>query len=157
MESTYRAMAKIARVEQMYVARSARGEELSASAQACLRAVRKSPGMSQEALGAKLGIDKAAVTRMLRRLEAAGYVRRERSADDRRVNRLFATEKAAAYKMEAVTAQERFYEWLYECLTAEERRALDTILQKLYLRSKDERRAQFVHLKEREAAIHEKE
>ena len=28
---------------------------------------------------------------------------------------------------------------------------------KLYLRSKDERRAQFVHLKEREAAIHEKE
>ena len=52
------------------------------------------PGISQEAIAKRLFINKSNVTRSLAHLEKHGYVRRERSEEDKRVTLVYPTEKA---------------------------------------------------------------
>ena len=52
------------------------------------------PGISQEAIAKRLFINKSNVTRSLAHLEKYGYVRRERSEEDKRVTLVYPTEKA---------------------------------------------------------------
>lgn len=54
----------------------------------------RNPGISQEAIARRLFINKSNVTRSLAHLEKHGYVRRERSSEDKRVTLVYPTEKA---------------------------------------------------------------
>ena len=53
----------------------------------------RNPGSSQDKLCSELLIDKGNVTRMCRRLEDLGYIRRDQSQLDRRQNRLYLTDE----------------------------------------------------------------
>lgn len=52
----------------------------------------ENPGVSQGALAAELGVDKAMMVILLDRVEKKGLIRREQSSTDRRFNHLFCTE-----------------------------------------------------------------
>ena len=56
--------------------------------------ISRSGGMNQEQISGCLKIDKATTAKALCRLEREGYIRRETDAGDRRINRVFATEKS---------------------------------------------------------------
>ena len=51
---------------------------------------------SQEQIGNVLKLDKAAITRIVKKLETEGYVSREMDEVDRRINRVYLTPKASA-------------------------------------------------------------
>lgn len=63
---------------------------------ACLIEVLERPGQSQDALARGLRLDRAAMARTLFELENHGYVVRREDDANRRVKRVFATDKATA-------------------------------------------------------------
>lgn len=54
----------------------------------------KEPGISQEGLARRIYVNKSSVTRKLAQLCEAGFVRKEISAEDRRIIRVYPTQKA---------------------------------------------------------------
>jgi len=68
------------------------------------------PGeLSQDDLSTSLCVDKAAITRSLKSLEAKELVKRERDEEDRRRNRLFVTKKG---KVLVAQLQTMLHDWL---------------------------------------------
>ena len=64
-------------------------------------------GITQEALSRALCIHKSNIARQVEKLEAAGFVTRQGDEEDRRLSRLYPTEKAAEMtpeEMEQITA-----------------------------------------------------
>jgi len=55
-------------------------------------------GLNQGEIARTIRVDKATVTRDVKKLEEQGYVRRERDADDKRAYRVFLTQKAKRAK-----------------------------------------------------------
>ncbi|MBC1244579.1 MarR family transcriptional regulator [Listeria welshimeri] len=52
----------------------------------------KEDGISQESMAKRFMVDKASVTRHIKRLEELGMIRREMDAKDRRIQRIFVTD-----------------------------------------------------------------
>ncbi|EAD9710844.1 MarR family transcriptional regulator [Listeria monocytogenes] len=67
----------------------------------------KEDGISQESMAKRFMVDKASVTRHIKRLEELGMIRREIDAKDRRIQRIFVTETGFQMRdlIEEVTAQ----------------------------------------------------
>ncbi|EJV0513184.1 MarR family transcriptional regulator [Listeria monocytogenes] len=67
----------------------------------------KEDGISQESMAKRFMVDKASVTRHIKRLEELGMVRREIDAKDRRIQRIFVTETGFQMRdlIEEVTAE----------------------------------------------------
>ena len=59
---------------------------------------------------------------------------------------LYATKAAEELKRSKAQVETAFYEWLLEELTEEERQTFALLLHRLYARSKQERREDFVHV-----------
>ena len=79
-----------------------------------MRSLYKAEDRSQEELSLTLTIDKAAIARSVKSLEAKGYVRRISDERDKRCNRLFLTEKARALQGEIEPLIDA---WNSECRT----------------------------------------
>jgi len=87
------------------------------------------PGeLSQDDLSTSLCVDKAAVTRSLKSLEAKGLVRRERDEEDRRRNRLYVTENGQKL---ALQLQTMLHDWLAEITRGWRRKERDTVRDRL--------------------------
>ncbi|EKB3550339.1 MarR family transcriptional regulator [Listeria monocytogenes] len=67
----------------------------------------KEDGISQESMAKRFMVDKASVTRHIKRLEELGMIRREIDAKDRRIQRIFVTETGFQMRdlIEEVTAE----------------------------------------------------
>ncbi|EAC5836848.1 MarR family transcriptional regulator [Listeria monocytogenes] len=67
----------------------------------------KEDGISQESMAKRFMLDKASVTRHIKRLEELGMIRREIDAKDRRIQRIFVTETGFQMRdlIEEVTAE----------------------------------------------------
>ncbi|HDU7717230.1 TPA: MarR family transcriptional regulator [Listeria monocytogenes] len=67
----------------------------------------KKDGISQESMAKRFMVDKASVTRHIKRLEELGMIRREIDAKDRRIQRIFVTETGFQMRdlIEEVTAE----------------------------------------------------
>ncbi len=87
-----RYISHLERQRRRYLDEHLRDKKLFGSMYMVILFLEKEPGSSQDELGAFLGIDKSAVARKCRRIEDAGYIRREQSQDDRRQNKLYLTE-----------------------------------------------------------------
>ena len=110
--------------------------------------MRHRPGVTQEELRRLYCLDKSTVARRAAKLEEAGYIRRRPSPEDKRRKELFVTEKGDALREAKVEAEAFYFGWLASELTEAELSALIPLLDKLQLRSRDERRQGFVHLLE---------
>ncbi|EKY8304600.1 MarR family transcriptional regulator [Listeria monocytogenes] len=67
----------------------------------------KEDGISQESMAKRFMVDKASVTRHIKRLEELGMIRREIDTKDRRIQRIFVTETGFQMRdlIEEVTAE----------------------------------------------------
>lgn len=82
---------------------------------------------------------------------------RRPNPDDGRSQLLYATEKAENLKNSKASIESIFYEWLLAELPEDEKEAFCSTLDKLYWRSKTERRAGFKELQKLVAEREEKE
>ena len=132
---------RINRWAQGFVARRTRDTGLTPSQIQALRHIGYHKVMSQQELVEDMGVDKAAVTRLVAGLEERGYVIRTADPKDGRAKVLRATEAALQVKDDVIALEEAYYDWLLEGLEPEMRenftRAMDLLLQ----RAKEGRRS----------------
>lgn len=85
-------------------------------------------GISQENMSAILFIDKAATTRTIKSLEKKGFIKREQSDEDKRVKKLYLTEKGEATQKPIYAILEKWMEFLSQGM---DRETFDTVLKGL--------------------------
>lgn len=147
MEHPARKITKIAREAEHLVLLAMRGDSLGTAEIDCIHAVRHHPGITQTELAAALNTDKPAIARRTASLERKGYLRREPNPEDGRSQLLFATEQAEGLRNAKADAESAFYDYIMAELDDETRAAFLDTLDKVYMRSKEESRAGFPHLK----------
>ena len=132
---------RINRWAQGFVARRTKDTGLTPSQIQALRHIGYHKVMCQQELVEDMGVDKAAVTRLVAGLEERGYVIRTADPKDGRAKVLQATEAALQVKDDVIALEEAYYDWLLEGLEPEMRenfiRAMDLLLQ----RAKEGRRS----------------
>ena len=89
------------------------------------------PGISQDGLAQKLGVDKSNVTRQAAFLEEGGYLNRESDPADKRVLRLYPTEKALALIEPLKEETQQWEHHLLDLLTPQEQETLQQLLERL--------------------------
>lgn len=89
------------------------------------------PGISQDGLSQKLGVDKSNVTRQAAFLEEGGYLTRESDPADKRVLRLYATEKALALIEPLKKETQQWEHTLLDTLSPGEQEVLRQLLDRL--------------------------
>ena len=146
MDITKRQITKIAREVSRFTARMMRQDGIGTAEYDFLHTVRKRPGITQAGVREVLSLDKGAAARRTAALEAKGYLVRKEDPKDKRSQRLYATEKADQLKNSKASIEARYYEWLWQELTEEERIQLAVLLEKAYLRNKQESKENFVHV-----------
>ena len=146
MDQTRRQITKIAREAGKLAVRMMKETGIGSGEFDLLHAVRHTPGISQSEICQQLNMDKGAVARRVASLEAKGYLTRRKNSEAGRGQMLYATEAAEELKRSKAQVETAFYEWLLEELTEEERQTFALLLHRLYARSKQERREDFVHV-----------
>ena len=89
------------------------------------------PGISQDGLSQKLGVDKSNVTRQAAFLEEGGYLTRESDPADKRVLRLYPTEKALALIEPLKIETQQWEHTLLDTLSPGEQEILRQLLDRL--------------------------
>ena len=96
-----------------------------------IREICAAPGISQEQLTRILRINKSNVARQVAAMEEEGYIERRCCGKDKRVLRLYPTEKATALLPGILEVMDRWEASLLEGLTEEERQELEDVLLRL--------------------------
>ena len=148
MDMTKRQITKIAREANKLVIRTMKEGGIGSGEMDLIHLVRHNPGLSQREISLQLNMDKGAVARRTASLEQKGYLIRKENPADGRSQLLYATEKAENLKTSKAAVETAFYDWLLEELDAAERASFMAVLEKLYLRSKQESRSGFPHVTE---------
>lgn len=93
--------------------------------------LRRTPGMTQRELAKALGIAAATLSVSIRRMEAAGLVERKSDTADRRIQRLYLTEKGTAVDNRCAKGREFLIEALFTDFSEEDIAALDRLLTRM--------------------------
>ncbi|RJL30972.1 MarR family winged helix-turn-helix transcriptional regulator [Bailinhaonella thermotolerans] len=88
-------------------------------------------GLSQSELVARLGVEPPTVTKTLQRLERAGFVRREPDPGNRRVSRVYLTERGRELRGPVERAWNRMDDAMLAGLDGPEREALRAMLPRM--------------------------
>ncbi len=95
-------------------------------------------GLSQQEISKRSGVAKPNVTTMVDTLEAESYIVRVPDQTDRRVNRIFLTQKAKAIRCEAIRNALSVYDTAFEGLSENEQtafvRSLAVVMKNLQMR-----------------------
>lgn len=127
----------IHRVAQGYVTRHTRDGALTPSQIQALRHITCCQVLSQQELVEGMGIDKAAVTRIVSALEQEGYVTRSADPKDGRAKRIHATEKANEIQEDVLSLERAYYQWLLEAVPAEQREQFEANLNAMLARARE--------------------
>lgn len=146
MDDTQRKITKIAREAAKFTVQTMKAEGIGTAEFDFIHLVRHKPGITQAEIRETLKIDKGAAARRAASLEAKGYLVRKPNPEDKRSQLLFATEKAEELKNSKANIEDAFYDWLIADLSEADRREFCRILDILYWKSKEERRADFTHV-----------
>lgn len=146
MDITKRQITKIAREVSKFTVKTMKEEGIGTAEFDFIHLIRHNPGITQAQVREALKIDKGAAARRASSLEAKRYLIRKPNPNDKRSQLLFATDKAEELKVSKTAIESLFYEWLLDELSDDEKQAFCNTLDKLYWRSKNERRDDFQHL-----------
>lgn len=126
-------MAKIRQVGERVFLRKMKdsGVEINPAQGRIMFALWRSDGVSIRELVKKTQLGKSTLTSMLDRLEAMGYVRRQRSDRDRRRILIFRTEKDKALERKYVELSEKMTELWYRGFAETEINQFEASLQKI--------------------------
>jgi len=95
----------------------------------------QNPGISQEGLAKRICVNKSTVTRQLGALEQNGFVLRHPDPGDRRILRVYPTEKAKLAYPRVMELRADWNRLLLEDFTPEERGALLHMLERIWRRA----------------------
>ena len=90
------------------------------------------PGCSQAFLAEQLGVSAAAITTSLQKLEKGGYISRETSADDNRINYLEVTDKGKMVICKSKQIFQGIEKDMYEGFTEEELERLQRYYERIH-------------------------
>lgn len=88
-------------------------------------------GVSQEELSSYLSIDRANTTRAIKKLEQEGYVIRKPDEDDKRIKRMYLTDKAMEIKPKILDLMNQWENRLLGNLTYEESQTFINLIKKI--------------------------
>lgn len=143
MDETGRKITKIAREVGKFTVRNMRREGVGAAEFDIVHLVRHNPGITQTQVVQALNMDKGAAAKRVASLENKGYLIRRPNPADGRSQLLYATEAADGLRNSKAHIEEVFYTWLLEDLDREEAEQFCATLDKLYQKSKAQRKADF--------------
>lgn len=143
MDMTGRKITKIAREVGKFTVRNMRREGVGAAEFDVVHLVRHNPGITQTQVVQALNMDKGAAAKRVASLENKGYLIRRPNPADGRSQLLYATETADGLRNSKAHIEEVFYTWLLEDLDREEVEQFCVTLDKLYQKSKAQRKADF--------------
>ena len=143
MDESGRKITKIAREAGKFTLKMMKEEGIGTAEFDFIHFIRHNPGVTQAKVREQLKIDKGAAARRAANLESKGYLYRKPNPEDGRSQLLYATEKAEQLKNSKTSIESVFYEWLLAELPKEEKTAFLETLDKLYWRSKEQRRVEF--------------
>ena len=149
MDSTQRRITKIAREVSKFTVQTMKEEGIGTAEFDVIHLVRHNPGITQKKVCETLKIDKGAAAKSVASLEHKGYLVREVNPEDKRSQLLYATEQAESLKNSKAHIETVFYEWLLEDLPEAEKETFCATLDKLYWKSKEERRTGFTKIAKR--------
>ncbi|MBP2631410.1 MAG: transcriptional regulator [Firmicutes bacterium] len=116
------------RRSQAFIANACADMEIAFSECVLLLNLYHRAGINQENMSAILFIDKAATTRTIKSLEKKGFIKREQSDEDKRVKKLYLTQKGEATREPIFAILQRWMEFLSEGM---DRETFDTVLKGL--------------------------
>lgn len=143
MDMTGRKITKIAREVGKFTVRNMRREGVGAAEFDIVHLVRHNPGITQTQVVQALNMDKGAAAKRVASLENKGYLIRKPNPADGRSQLLYAAEAADGLRNSKAHIEEVFYTWLLEDLDREEAEQFCATLDKLYQKSKAQRKADF--------------
>ena len=100
----------------------------------CLLNLYENDGSHQDFIIKRKYTDKSAITRTLQSLEKKGFVRREKSQEDKRVNCVYLTERALGYKKELDKIIDEWQEFLNDCIPRDEYNKIATGLEDITIK-----------------------
>jgi DNA-binding MarR family transcriptional regulator len=98
-----------------------------------LRALWKEEGLTHTELSRQLRVQPATITKMIQRMEKAGFVERRHDPDDQRVSRVYLTESGQAVREGVQQVWRRLEEEAFAGFTEEE----GVLLRQFFLRMRD--------------------
>lgn len=143
MDETGRKITKIAREVGKFTVQNMRREGVGAAEFDIVHLVRHNPSITQTQVVQALNMDKGAAAKRVASLENKGYLIRRPNPADGRSQLLYATEAADVLRNSKAHIEEVFYTWLLEDLDREEAEQFCATLDKLYQKSKAQRKADF--------------
>lgn len=148
MDDTKRRITKIAREVGKFTWRTLRADGMGTGEGDILHLIRKRDGITQKEICSSLALDKGAVARAVTRMEKKGYIVREKNPIDGRSWILHATQKADDLKKSKAGIEAFFYSWLLEELNQDEKDEFVSLLDRLYMRCREESRTGFRNVSE---------
>ncbi len=149
MDITKAQITKIAREVNKLAVKTLKEDGIGTSEFDLIHVVRKHDGITQSDIAKILGLDKGAVARQVARLTKKGFIIKKDNLNDRRSSLIYPTLKAEELKISKRFVENIYYERLLEGLNDEEKETFRFLLEKIYLRSKEESKAGFPHINER--------
>lgn len=140
MDERHRYITKISRNLDLYKRKNKEMDDFSSSEEMSLHLIRHNKGISQERLSKLLGLDKALITRIVKKLIDQGLVDRKRSQKDKRAYELYPTDKAESFKKDIVDLEDNYYRSVFSVFSDEEKEQFLSLLTKVYTKSKQIRK-----------------
>ncbi len=97
-----------------------------------LRYILLHEGITQDQIARGILLDKATVSKGLKRLSDLGYVEKKTNPDDKREYRIFATDKARGFLPEIESIYKEVHNKLYRRLNAQQIQQLQSLLETVY-------------------------
>lgn len=135
MYTITRSMNNLVRCMNLYRAEQLAPLELKSCHAGYLLEICACPGISQEQLSRRIYANKSNVARQLAALEESGYVRRSPGEEDRRVMRVYPTEKALAALPRIQEIMDRWEKVVAGQLSVQERERLTALLEDMTCRA----------------------
>ncbi len=139
MDERNRYITKISRNLELYK-RKRVDIKLNSSMELVLHVIRHNNGITQEKVGKILGLDKGLITRIIKCLIEEEFIYKIKSDKDKRAYLLFPLDKARLIKDEVVNLESEYYDLIFEVLDNNEKEIFLSLLEKVYLRSKEIRK-----------------
>lgn len=130
MDSLMRYISRIYRSAATYRGSKLGDEGLNSGQHTYIFHVCKTPGVSQDQLARHICVNKSNITRQLGALEKNGFVTREPDPEDRRVLRVYPTQKAEAIFPQVQAIMSEWNQLLLEDFTPEEQAFLTAMLER---------------------------
>lgn len=119
------------RCGMMYISRRLERFDLGTGQAFILAELLYKDGLSQDDVRGIMKMDKGTVTRALQYLEKRGYIRREQDKEDRRVIRVYVTQKARTIEIDFFSILLEWNQAITQGLTQEELRQLISLMNRV--------------------------